>query len=220
MLYKTGHKCSCFTDCFTSVIQEPSMSHDMTKPTKWLCAQRRLRSAWASAQSNQSLRCPHEESLGPWLPIERTAKTLIRLGGCPGWSESSLGAQSLCWFCHVAAQVYTVYKLIKRNETTLWFFYYVAVKYARKSGNEWHAVSYDVKENAIFVQSTSQIKYRTSVHKTILKIVQYYLKCICTSCFRYFRKTGNLSHYFSGKKKLINISPYGVMLIFGLFSLQ
>ena len=28
----------------------------------------------------------------------RTAKTLIRLGGCSGWSESSLGAQSLCWF--------------------------------------------------------------------------------------------------------------------------
>ena len=25
----------------------------------------------------------------------RTAKTLIRLGGCPGWSESSLGAQPL-----------------------------------------------------------------------------------------------------------------------------
>ena len=28
--------------------------------------------------------CPHEESLGSELPIERTAKTLIRLGGCPG----------------------------------------------------------------------------------------------------------------------------------------
>ena len=66
------------------------MSRDMTKPTKWECAHRRLRSAWASAQSNQSLRCPHEETLGPWLPIERTAKTLIRLGGFPGWSESSL----------------------------------------------------------------------------------------------------------------------------------
>ena len=37
-----------------------------------------------SAQSDQSLLCPHEESLGPWLPTERTAKTLIRLGGCPG----------------------------------------------------------------------------------------------------------------------------------------
>ena len=33
-----------------------------------------------------SLRCPHEESLGPYtcIPTERTVKTLIRLGGCPG----------------------------------------------------------------------------------------------------------------------------------------
>ena len=27
---------------------------------------------------------------------------LIRLGGRQGWSESSLGAQPLSWFCHVA----------------------------------------------------------------------------------------------------------------------
>ena len=77
----------------------------MTKPTKWLCTQRRLRSAWASAQSDQSLHCQHGESLGPYLPIEHTAKTLIRLGGCPGWSESSLGTHSFCWFCHVVAQM-------------------------------------------------------------------------------------------------------------------
>ena len=32
-------------------------------------------------------------------------RKLIRLGGCPGWSESSLGAQSFCWFCHEAAQI-------------------------------------------------------------------------------------------------------------------
>ena len=38
----------------------------------------------------------------------RTAKTLIRLGGCPGWSESSMGAQSLCWFCHVVAHFHCV----------------------------------------------------------------------------------------------------------------
>ena len=30
------------------------MSRDMTKPTKWVCAQRRLRSAWTSAQSSPS----------------------------------------------------------------------------------------------------------------------------------------------------------------------
>ena len=57
-----------------------------------MCAQRRLSSTWASAQSDQSLRCPHEESWGPLLSLERTAKHLIRLGGCAGWSESSLGA--------------------------------------------------------------------------------------------------------------------------------
>ena len=44
---------------------ENKMSRDMTKPTKWLCTQGRLRSAWASAQSDQSLCCPHEETLGP-----------------------------------------------------------------------------------------------------------------------------------------------------------
>ena len=81
------------------------LSRDMTKPTKWLCSQRKLRSAWASAQSDQSLHCPHEENLGAELPIERTAKTLIRLGGCPGCSESSLGSHSFCWFCHVAAHL-------------------------------------------------------------------------------------------------------------------
>ena len=58
-----------------------------------MCAQGRLRSSWASAQSDQSFRCPHEESLCRYLPIERTSKTMIRLGGCPGWSESSLGAK-------------------------------------------------------------------------------------------------------------------------------
>ena len=81
------------------------MGRNTTKPAKWLCAQRRLRSAWASTQSDQSLCCPHEESLGSYLPIKRTAKTLIRLGGCPVWSESSLSAQPHCWFCHVAAQI-------------------------------------------------------------------------------------------------------------------
>ena len=36
----------------------------MTKPTKWHVA-----------ESDQSLRCPHEEALGPWLSLESIAKT-------------------------------------------------------------------------------------------------------------------------------------------------
>ena len=33
-------------------------------------------------------------------------RKLIRLGGCPGWLETSLGAQPLCWFCHEVADLY------------------------------------------------------------------------------------------------------------------
>ena len=36
------------------------------------------------APSLISLRCLHDETLDPQLPTEGTAKTLIRLGGCPG----------------------------------------------------------------------------------------------------------------------------------------
>ena len=56
------------------------MSRRNTKPTK-------LPVRPAKTQSDQSLCHPHEESLGPWLPNECTAKTLIRPGGCQGWSE-------------------------------------------------------------------------------------------------------------------------------------
>ena len=72
------------------------LSHDMTKPTKWLCEQRRLRAAWAFAQSEQSLRCALKGQLRTQGFFMRTAKTLIRLG-----------AHSVCWFCHVAAHFLT-----------------------------------------------------------------------------------------------------------------
>ena len=37
-----------------------------------------------------SLCCPHVETMDPWLPIECTAKALIRLHRCTAWSESML----------------------------------------------------------------------------------------------------------------------------------
>ena len=49
----------------------------------------------------------------------RTAKTLIRLGRCPSLSESSLDAQSFCWFCHVAAQLKRKDRY-KRKESEKW----------------------------------------------------------------------------------------------------
>ena len=42
-----------------------------------MCAQRRLRSACASAQSDLSLCCPLEDALDPWVPTECSATPLI-----------------------------------------------------------------------------------------------------------------------------------------------
>ena len=50
-------------------------SYESDKTNKMMCTQRKLRSAFTSAQSDQSLRCPHEETMGPWLFLECTAKT-------------------------------------------------------------------------------------------------------------------------------------------------
>ena len=69
-------------------LRRSHMSHDMTKPRKWVCAQRR----------QISLGIRH------WTVQRR----LIRLGGCLGWSEVSLGAHSFCWFCDVVIHLFSV----------------------------------------------------------------------------------------------------------------
>ena len=58
-----------------------------------LCTQRRLRSAWASVQSDESLRSALNGQLRAQCFFMRPTKTLIRLGRCSGWSESLLGAK-------------------------------------------------------------------------------------------------------------------------------
>ena len=54
-------------------------------------------------KTNKMACAPSEDSDQPGhLP------SLIRLGGCPGRSESSLGTHAMlfCWFCHEAAQMF------------------------------------------------------------------------------------------------------------------
>ena len=75
------------------------ISRRMTKPTKWpVRLAKTLISLGIRPVWSQSFRCPHEETLGPYLPIERTLKTLIRLDGCPDWSDSSLCASHFVGF--------------------------------------------------------------------------------------------------------------------------
>ena len=75
-----------------------------------MCTQWRLRSAWASTQSDHSLRCRMKEAWVISYPFSAQRRLWSdwadgRIGGCPGWSESSLGAQSVCWFCHEVDQL-------------------------------------------------------------------------------------------------------------------
>ena len=74
--------------CLTEVLEQPGGGTPALNVTA-ICDQRhanvsKQRTLLADAESDQSQRCPLEAKLGPKLPIERTAKTLIRLGGCPG----------------------------------------------------------------------------------------------------------------------------------------
>ena len=78
------------------------MSRLMTKPTKWPVRP-------AKTQISLGIRLVWSETsqCAQWVAEDpvfmRTAKTLIRLGGCPGWSESSLVANLillvLSWCC-------------------------------------------------------------------------------------------------------------------------
>ena len=95
--------------------------------TIW-CMNRVFAVVWTNLGS-LTTRWAHSEDWSDWSVF--AAKTLIRLGGCPGWSESSLGAQSFCWFCHEAAHLFlhkiwfcVFYKedmLVKINTSKIWY---------------------------------------------------------------------------------------------------
>ena len=76
-----------------AMIAKMKLSRCMTKLTKWPVRLALTQIRRASAQSDQSFRCALIRSLRTQGFFMRTATTLIRLGGCPGWSESWLGAQ-------------------------------------------------------------------------------------------------------------------------------
>ena len=94
-----------------------------------MCTQRRLRTAWASAQSglesslsawrklgSLATHWAHSEDWSDWVDAQADLSLCWAhshfVGIRPVWSESSLGAQSFCWFCCEAAHLYS-------DETTI-----------------------------------------------------------------------------------------------------
>ena len=70
-----------------------------------ICTQWSLRSAWASAQSDQSLHCALSGYLRTQAFFMRTVKTLIRLGWCQADLSLHWAHMPLCWFCHKAGHI-------------------------------------------------------------------------------------------------------------------
>ena len=96
--------------CFIQSIREPP--HDKTN--EMTCA-----------QTDQSLRCPPEETTDPWLPIVRTPKTLIRLGRCTSWSESSVGARHFVGFVMRWLTFFMKQQMIPRHKEKKSEFYHI-----------------------------------------------------------------------------------------------
>ena len=58
-----------------------------------------IRPVWSESSLSAS------RNLGSLATHWAHSEDSMRLGGCPGWFESSLSAHSLCWFCHEAAHI-------------------------------------------------------------------------------------------------------------------
>ena len=102
------------------------LSRDMTKPTKWLCVQRRLRSAWASAQSDQSLRCPHEESLGPQLPLSALRRVDAQADLSLHWAHTHFVGFVISWLIWIKFPcLYSLYSMTEYFHFYMIHFYYI-----------------------------------------------------------------------------------------------
>ena len=62
---------------------------------------------WAATRQNKQSECAPSEDWSDWVDAQ-------------GWPESSLGAHSLCWFCHVAAHFAYTYCHLSFSKN--WFF--------------------------------------------------------------------------------------------------
>ena len=87
------------------MIFSPLFKCPVTMRTWNLSAYKRLRIALPTFELD-NLNWVHGQKYEP--SHDKTNKVSVfpsskMTGGCPGWSESSLSAHTLCWFCHVAA---------------------------------------------------------------------------------------------------------------------
>ena len=97
------------------------LSHDMTKPTKWLCAQRRFRSAWASAQSSL---LPPWRNLGSLATHWAHSKDSDQTGQMPRliWVFAGCTVTLLVLSCRSSFDLYLLFNIVVGNVTKFTLF--------------------------------------------------------------------------------------------------
>ena len=93
------------------IIRNYEPVHDKTN--KMTCAQRILRSTWASAQSDQSFRCLRKESLDSLVTLWAHSEDSDQTGLMPRLIGVFAGCTGhFYWFCHAAAHIWATSHMV------------------------------------------------------------------------------------------------------------
>ena len=87
------------------------------------------------------------------LPTERTAKTQIRPGGCPGWSESSLGEHTILLVLSPAGSNQNLAGENEEGEVDLFFVFCFSLFVFRFSLFRNLILTFELKPNIVFWHS-------------------------------------------------------------------
>ena len=128
----------------------------MTKPTNWHVFTARMKKAWVLS-----------------YPL-RGQRRLIRLGGCPGWSESLLGAHSLYWFCHEAGQLCLSQRYYFTRQQNLFISYTIDIPpYLVDKASIYHCSNGCFSSTSAFLWLCSILVLFPSLWKALLAV------CLC-----------------------------------------
>ena len=196
-------------------------------------AQRSLRSAWASARSDQSLRCPHEESLGPQLPIGLRLQLVPASAAERNWTQfmeqtspPCIATQSLDFF-HLQLlnfkNIILFQKLLLKIKVCINFELPIINSYFDKfmqfCSIPFHSVPFDSgsQNTNLFVTTRSRIwlYYLNNDHQTSLSMVYRWSKwpSHSFSLFSNIRKKHSIVLLCLGSQLVPYVLPYRFIIL-------
>ena len=127
-----------------------------------MCTQRRLRSAWASAQSDQSL-------LSAWRKLGSLATHWMHSDDAQADQSLRWAQRSFCWFCHEAAEIimmfFNVYLKCQNKDMTTCIW-----------AGPWENVSYVICERQRPRSACASAQSAPLLFATLYNISRFYIR--------------------------------------------